>query len=46
MKPMPSVNASSSTPVSQFISRGNLYEPARNTWAMCMPTISTIADAP
>ena len=46
VNPMPSVNTSRSTPVIQFISRGNLYEPARNTCAMCRPTMSTIAEAP
>ena len=30
----------------QFISRGNLNEPDRNTWAMWMPTMSTMAEAP
>ncbi len=34
------------TPVNQFISRGYLYEPNRYTWAMWMPTIRTIAEAP
>ncbi|MFO0874499.1 MAG: hypothetical protein U0575_11090 [Phycisphaerales bacterium] len=46
VKPMPSVSASSSTPLSQLSSRGNLYEPCRKTWERWTKTMTTIADAP
>ncbi len=43
---MPKVNTSSSVPLSQFTSRGYLKAPTRKTWAACMHTSRTMAEAP
>ena len=46
VKAMPKVNTSSTVPLSQLTSRGNLKAPIRNTCAACAHTSSTMADAP
>ena len=40
------VASNSSEPLIQFASRGNLYEPNRNTWVMWTRTSTTMAPAP
>ncbi len=46
VKASPRVSSSSTAPVSQFASLGNLYAPTRNACAMCSPTKMIIAVAP